>query len=816
MARILPVVDNCISNQELIDELNEAMKYKICFLKSPAGYGKTTLLGKWLEDKRFENIYWYSFKKIESLPSLFFRSFFGGLKSKLKNVNIDSLYQRYREALITAEEMANLAYCLDSDLEMIFVLDDFQNLSHEVYNLLKVFIENTGYKCQFVIASREDIPLEFSEFIIKNQICFINKALSFNYLETKRFFESRNIFFDDETINQIIDYTNGWVPAYVSISTIYKTKDLKENHYLDYLYGYIKKSIIENLDSNAKSVLRVAAVLETFSKETMSKILNLSKEETKKAIDSCESFFIRCSEYSYRLVPLIKDYIINDTDKRAYTNTCKMVAKYFDKKCKYDASIELFCRVGDYVALEESLYKYSKEHNYKNYSEISNVLQSIPIDVLIKKPIMLFSSIIDSFNRFDLRMVSFYYDKLTLLIKLDEDKKYKNLNKALLYLSLFNNKISNNFILRYINKYKNNPGIISVDIDLCSFFPSILRGLRDFSNMIDCIVKDYYLKELLPKILGNSGKYIYDLALAEIDLEQGNLKNAIMRANSLLYYYNDKLSVDVWSVGTNILVRAYIIQGKFEEAYKVLINLKKLIIQSNKLYLLPNYRTVSMKYYMANKNKALVSDWLSEHTYKNIDDIYFDEYYLYKNKARILLLKNDNYEALKLIEGLISKGIMYNRYIDLAELYYMKAIIYNNSDKSIMLDYIKKSLDITMPLKYKTIYYEYDIQGINTLDACYKMIDGNYYNYIKELLRNKSNYIHETFEIESDLDVKKLSKQEKLILTLLEKGYSNDEICKEIDIKLSTVKTYIARIFTKLGVKNRNQAVKIAKEIDIL
>ena len=816
MARILPVVDNCISNQELIDELNEAMKYKICFLKSPAGYGKTTLLGKWLEDKRFENIFWYSFKKIESVSSLFFRSFFGGLKSKLKNVNIDSLYQKYREAPITAEEMSNLAYCLDSDLEMIFVLDDFQNLSHEVYNLLKVFIENTGYKCQFVIASREDIPLEFSEFIIKNQICFIDKALSFNFLETKKFFESRNIYFDDETINKIIDYTNGWVPAYVSIATVYKMTDVKNEHYLDYLYEYIKKSIIENLDSNAKSILRVATVLEAFSKEAMSKILNLSKEETKKAIDSCESFFIKCSENSYKLVPLIKDFMINDMDKKVYANTCKMVAKYFDKKGKYDASIPLYFKVGDYVSLEESLYKFSKGHSYKNYGEISDVLQNIAIDVIIKKPIMLFSSIIDSFNRFDLKMISFYYDKLTLLIKLDEDKKYKNLNKALLYLSLFNYRIPNKFILHYINRYKNNTEKISVDIDLCSFFPSILRGLRDFSDVIDYITKSYYLKDLLPKILGNAGKYIYELALAEIDLERGNLKNAIMRANSLLYYYNDILSPDVWSVGSNILVRAYIIQGKFEDAYKVLINLKKIIIQSNKLYLLPNYRTVSMKYYIVNKNKAFVSDWLSEHTYKNIENINFDELYIYKNKARILLLKNDNHEALKLIEGLISKVILYERIIDLAELYYMKSIIYNDSDNNIMIDYIKKSLDITMPLKYKTIYYEYDIQGINTLESCYKIIDGNYYNYIKELLRNKSNYIHETFEIEADLDLKKLSKQEKLILTLLEKGYSNDEICKEIDIKLSTVKTYIARIFTKLGVKNRNQAVKIAKEIDIL
>ena len=62
----------------------------------------------------------------------------------------------------------------------------------------------------------------------------------------------------------------------------------------------------------------------------------------------------------------------------------------------------------------------------------------------------------------------------------------------------------------------------------------------------------------------------------------------------------------------------------------------------------------------------------------------------------------------------------------------------------------------------------------------------------------------------------KFTAREFDVLSLIEKGFSNQEISAELHISISTVKTYISSIFQKLSVKNRSSAVKIAKDSGLL
>jgi DNA-binding NarL/FixJ family response regulator len=56
-----------------------------------------------------------------------------------------------------------------------------------------------------------------------------------------------------------------------------------------------------------------------------------------------------------------------------------------------------------------------------------------------------------------------------------------------------------------------------------------------------------------------------------------------------------------------------------------------------------------------------------------------------------------------------------------------------------------------------------------------------------------------------------LTPREKRILALLQKGKSNLEIADTFGLKIQTVKNHIYRLFKKINVKNRNQAVLWAK-----
>lgn len=61
-----------------------------------------------------------------------------------------------------------------------------------------------------------------------------------------------------------------------------------------------------------------------------------------------------------------------------------------------------------------------------------------------------------------------------------------------------------------------------------------------------------------------------------------------------------------------------------------------------------------------------------------------------------------------------------------------------------------------------------------------------------------------------------ISKRELQVLELMGRGLSNLEIANELFVSQNTVKTHVARIFEKLDVKRRTQAVEKAKRLKII
>ncbi|MFT6136370.1 MAG: ATP/maltotriose-dependent transcriptional regulator MalT [Cyclobacteriaceae bacterium] len=53
-----------------------------------------------------------------------------------------------------------------------------------------------------------------------------------------------------------------------------------------------------------------------------------------------------------------------------------------------------------------------------------------------------------------------------------------------------------------------------------------------------------------------------------------------------------------------------------------------------------------------------------------------------------------------------------------------------------------------------------------------------------------------------------LSERESEVLVLLKEGLSNQEIADRLFVSLNTIKTHLARIYQKMGVTRRTQAIQ--------
>jgi len=77
--------------------------------------------------------------------------------------------------------------------------------------------------------------------------------------------------------------------------------------------------------------------------------------------------------------------------------------------------------------------------------------------------------------------------------------------------------------------------------------------------------------------------------------------------------------------------------------------------------------------------------------------------------------------------------------------------------------------------------------------------------------------LNETAERPIDLQkLSEFSQREQQVLQLLCYGYANKEIAKSLNISANTVKTHLSRVFKKLDVHNRTEALSEAKALNLV
>lgn len=369
----------------------------------------------------------------------------------------------------------------------------------------------------------------------------------------------------------------------------------------------------------------------------------------------------------------------------------------------------------------------------------------------------------------------------------------------------------------------------------CTF----LCGLRDLSGMFACSKKDEKRKARIWKEYLHKNTWPW-LQFARMDyyVEIGREKEIEDQENRQFFtgggYFQKEDQLN--------LARLYLFyrcgtDGNKDDYMSKIKDLEKSLLKSDSLLCREKVKAVRMFYFSWLEDGNRIIRRIQEAEINMDVEISEENYLLYWNLSRVFFLVKQYDKAEKILRKLIPYFVSYHRIRFLTEALFVQAMTdWEKGNHSKALRYMLESFGRNGAYRYVRLYIDYGNRGREVLNAYVEWMKKNSpegwhrkkkYNYgnvrnmpvedYLELLLRASKHQYRTVpENDYKLPEEHLTMMETVILQNIGRGKTNAEICEELNLKLSTVKSHIYSLYKKMGVNTRIQATLKGKEMGVL
>jgi LuxR family maltose regulon positive regulatory protein len=198
--------------------LERAADARLLLVSAPAGFGKTTLVGEWLDDVTDQTaVAWLSLDERDDDPATFWAYVLASLQSAVPELDVgaDALVgsdHAPSDAVLAA--LVNELHALERDV--ILVLDDFHVVHRaEIHDGVASLIEHLPDRALVVITSRVDPPLPLARLRARGELLEIRAAdLRFTVEEAAEYLNGpMRLELTEVDVATLEARTEGWIAA---------------------------------------------------------------------------------------------------------------------------------------------------------------------------------------------------------------------------------------------------------------------------------------------------------------------------------------------------------------------------------------------------------------------------------------------------------------------------------------------------------------------------------------------------------------------------------------------------------------------------
>lgn len=315
-----------IDRPEWIQRVEQGMNFKINMVYAPAGSGKSTLLGQWLYETK-QPYAWLSLDERDNDLRKFWRYILYSLSSYI----VPDLEERLLPFL-TSSSISGMTSFIDMliyELETIqqplaIILDDYHYIKNaDIHKSLSYLVDYLPQHVHMYILSRHALPfVNIGKWLVRQQLNIIAAGeMAFSEEEVSLFCrQTIGYSLPADMIHKLVQQTEGWIAGIQLALISIQQDDDQQRFFLDFngkhrnIADYLFYEVWSGLDKDLKSFLLRTSILKRLNVELCNQLTGLTDSQDKlHSLQRLTLFLIPLDEHGewYRYHHLFAEFAHN-------------------------------------------------------------------------------------------------------------------------------------------------------------------------------------------------------------------------------------------------------------------------------------------------------------------------------------------------------------------------------------------------------------------------------------------------------------------------------------------------------------------------
>ncbi len=876
---IPPPRSNFVLRPRLIEQLNEGMHCKLTLISASAGFGKTTLVSEWVAAGKRPTA-WLSLDEGDNDPARFLTYLVAALQTIAPNIGegvlgvLQSPQPPSTEAVLTA--LLNEITTLPHDFNL--VLDDYHIIEAKpIDHLLTFLLDHLPPQMHLVIATREDPQLPLARLRVRGQLSELRATdLRFTSAEAAGFLnQMMGLSLSAQDIAALETRTEGWI-AGLQLAAISMQghadatsfiKSFTGSHH--FVLDYLVEEVLQQQSESVQNFLLRTAILDRLCGPLCDAVMRdpaASGQSTLKYIEHANLFIVPLDNERrwYRYHHLFSDLLRQRLHQSAASSSSTEAANWDVAELHLRASVwyeenglelEAFqhaAAANDIERAERLIEGKGIPLHYRGtVTTIINWLVSLPTTILDARPSLWWryaalllvvgqtTGVEEKLQGAEAALQGVELDDKTrnlvgriavaravlALTRYDVETMLAQSRRALEFLHPNNlsARANANWTLGYARILRGDrlaarqalTEAISLSQAVGDVFITILAmgGLgqvQEAENQLHLAAQNY---QRVLQLAGEQPLQIISLAhlgLARILYEWNDLDSAEQHGRESLHLARQYESViDRFIVCEVFLARLKLAQGDVTEAATILAQASQSARQPNFVHRMSEVAAVQVLTLLRQGHLAEAAHLAQTHE-------------LPLSQARVHLAQGDPSAALAVLGSFRQQAEAKGWEDERLKVMVLQAValrLHGEKEKAVQL--LGDALVLAEPGGFIRIFVDEGIGMSHLLSET--ATQGILPEYTAKLLaafeteeqKSKEKAYLPPAPLAQPL-IESLSQRELEVLQLMAQGLSNREICERLFLALNTVKGHNQKIFGKLQVERRTEAVARGRELGLL